>query len=135
MNTSPQAERELERLCRALREGLRDAGLSLREAETRLGMGTDYLSQLLRGTMDIKAKHLFALLDLLQADAGTFFRELYPAAAAPPPHVAEELLTIRQNVSMAVIRNIVETLRQRGFLSAEEAQRLLEPFESQEPGS
>lgn len=135
MNPSPKAERELERLRRALREGLREAGLSLREAETRLGMGTDYLSQLLRGTMDIKAKHLFALLDLLKADPGTFFRGLYPAAAAPPSPVAADAIAVRQDVSINVIRNIVHTLQQRAFISAEEAQRLLEPFETQEPKS
>ncbi|MGH9361918.1 MAG: helix-turn-helix domain-containing protein [Thermoanaerobaculia bacterium] len=134
MNPSANAEQELTRLRRALRERIRDAGLSLREVETRLGMGTDYLSQLLRGSMDLKAKHLFAVLELLQVDPGEFFLELYPSAA-PQPRLDEEFIAVRQDVSIAVISNIVRTLQERGFISAEEAQRLLEPFETQEPKS
>ncbi|MGH9362316.1 MAG: helix-turn-helix domain-containing protein [Thermoanaerobaculia bacterium] len=131
MNPSPNAEQELTRLRRALRERIRDAGLSLREVETRLGMGTDYLSQLLRGSMDLKAKHLFAVLELLEVDAGEFFLGLFPAAA-PQPRLDEEFIAVRQDVSIAVIRSIVRALQERGFISAEEAQRLLEPFEIQE---
>ena len=134
MNASPKSEQELGHLRRALREGLRDAGISLREAETRLGMGTDYLSQLLRGTMDIKAKHLFALLELLKVDAGTFFLALYPGTA-PPPRLVAETIAVRQDVNATVIRNIVGTLQERGLLTAGEAQRLLEPFETQETES
>lgn len=130
MDPSPKSQHELERLRRALREGLRDAGISLREAETQLGMGTDYLSQLLRGSMEIKAKHVFALLELLGVDAGTFFLGLYPGAA-PPSRLAADPIAVRQDVNAAVIRNIVETLQERGLLTAGEAQRLLEPFETQ----
>ncbi|MGH9362610.1 MAG: helix-turn-helix domain-containing protein [Thermoanaerobaculia bacterium] len=132
MNPSPKAEQQLARLRRELRERIRDAGKSLREVETQLGMGTDYLSQLLRGSMDIKAKHVLALLELLEVDPGEFFLALYPAVA-PQPRLDEEFIAVRQDVSIAVIQNIVRTLLERGFISAEEAQRLLEPFETQEP--
>jgi transcriptional regulator with XRE-family HTH domain len=136
MDPESKGENDVDRLRRALRHRIRDAGISLRVMENRLGMGTDYLSQLLRGSMDLKAKHIFALLAELGADPGEFFLELYPAAVLPhltQARMDEEFIAIRQDISIEVIRNIVRTLKERGFISAEEADRLLEPFEMQPP--
>jgi transcriptional regulator with XRE-family HTH domain len=136
MNPTPKVEEEVARLRRALRNRIRDAGVSLRTMEDRLGMGRDYLSQLLRGSMDLKAKHIFAVLAELSTDPGEFLLELYPTAALPrlsPARMDEEFIAIRQDISIEVIRNLVRTLQERGFITAEEAQRLLEPFETQPP--
>jgi transcriptional regulator with XRE-family HTH domain len=136
MKPSRPVEEQVERLRRALRHRIRDAGVSMREMEDRLGMGRDYLSQLLRGSMDLKAKHVLGVLAELGADPGEFFAELFPSTLALHLDQArqdEEFIAIRQDISIEVIRNIVRTLRERGFISAEEAARLLEPFEMQPP--
>ncbi|MGH9361919.1 MAG: hypothetical protein ACRD2T_08375 [Thermoanaerobaculia bacterium] len=131
MHPGPAVEKAVERLRRALQRRIRDQGRSFRQVEDRLGVGRDYLGQLLRGSMDLKAKHLFALFEVLEMEPGEFFRALYPAAR-PQKRLDEEFIAVRQEVSIAVIRQLVWTLQERGLLSAEEGERLLAPFAARE---
>ncbi|MGH9362611.1 MAG: helix-turn-helix domain-containing protein [Thermoanaerobaculia bacterium] len=130
MNPTPVVELAVERIRRALRRRIRDEGKSLREVEDRLGVGRDYLSQLLRGSMDLKAKHLFALFEVLEMEPGEFFLALFPVRG-PQKRLDEEFIAVRQDVSIAVLRKLVWTLQERGLISAEEGERLLAPLEAQ----
>lgn len=70
-------EVELRRLSEALREAIRQAKISQRQVERTLGQGKGYLSQLLGGTVDLKLKHLFAVLAVLRIEPADFFLKLY----------------------------------------------------------
>ncbi|MGH9362315.1 MAG: helix-turn-helix domain-containing protein [Thermoanaerobaculia bacterium] len=131
MRPSPGVEQSVERLRRALQRRIRDEGNSFREVEDRLGVGRDYVSQLLRGSMDLKVKHLFALFEVLEMEPGEFFRALYPAAR-PRKRLDDEFIAVRQEVSIAVIHQLIWTLQERGLISSEEGERLLAPFAAQE---
>lgn len=65
-----------------LRRAISDAGLSLREVEDRIGMGRDYLSQLLRGSVDLKLKHVFLILDAVGIDLESVARDRDEAVEA-----------------------------------------------------
>jgi transcriptional regulator with XRE-family HTH domain len=69
---------DLERVAEHLRRVLRERKMSLREAEDALEMGRDYLSQLLRGAVDLKLKHVYALLKIAGKDPSAFWREVHP---------------------------------------------------------
>jgi transcriptional regulator with XRE-family HTH domain len=130
MRPNPAVEQAVERLRRALGRRIRDDGKSLRAVEERLGVGRDYLSQLLRGSMHLKIKHLFAILEALEAEPGEFLLAVFPPAASGPEHARldAEFIAARQEVSIAVLRKLVRTLQEKGLLSAEEGERLLAPL-------
>lgn len=83
------------KLARALRGAILDAGLSLREVEDRCGMGRDYLSQLLRGTVDLKAKHVYQVLDAAGVSPAAFFAALHGSIEHPTPR-REQPLSARE---------------------------------------
>jgi transcriptional regulator with XRE-family HTH domain len=68
--------------------------LTLRWVERQLGMGGGYLGQLLRGNVDLKVKHLLAVLEVIGVEPEEFFSSLYggtlpvagpePAPVGPP---------------------------------------------------
>lgn len=130
MRPNPAVDEAVERLRRALGRRIRDEGKSLRAVEDRLGVSRDYLSQLLRGSMDLKAKHLFAILEALEAEPGEFLLAAFPPPASGPEHARldAEFIAARQEVSIAVLRKLVRTLQEKGLISAEEGERLLAPL-------
>lgn len=130
MRPNPAVEQAVERLRRALGRRIRDEGKSLRTFEERLGVGRDYLSQLLRGSMHLKVKHLFAILEALDVEPGEFLLAVFPPAAADREvaRLDAEFIAARQEVSIAVLRRLVRTLQEKGLLSAEEGERLLAPL-------
>ena len=71
-------------LAAALRRAVADSGRSLREVEDAIGMGRDYLSQLLRGNVDLKVKQVYAVLGAIGLAPAAFFGTLHPAPAARP---------------------------------------------------
>ena len=130
MRPNPAVEQAVERLRRALGRRIRDEGKSLRAVEERLGVSRDYLSQLLRGSMHLKVKHLFAILEALETEPGEFLLAVFPPPAGSPEHARldAEFIASRQEVSIAVLRKLVRTLQEKGLLSAEEGERLLAPL-------
>jgi transcriptional regulator with XRE-family HTH domain len=80
---------EVQRLARHLRWAIEVCGMTLRDVEARLGMGDGYLGQLLRGSVDLKVKHVVAVLAVLGMDPAEFFFSLYenrlPRPAVPAP--------------------------------------------------
>src|SRR5688500_5157940 len=88
MHPSQKAEEGAREIARALQRQIRLAGLSYSEVERRLGMGRDYLRQLLAGRVDLKAKHVLGVLAAIGVEPADFFAELLGpplrAPASPP---------------------------------------------------
>jgi len=63
--------------------------LTLRSVERELGMGVGYLGQLLHGNVDLKVKHLMAVLEAIGIEPEELFSSLYagtlPAVLTPVP--------------------------------------------------
>ncbi|MDP9120910.1 MAG: hypothetical protein M3O15_05990 [Acidobacteriota bacterium] len=59
------------------------AGVSRREVDRRLGWGENYLSQLLRGNVELKVCQLFDVLGATGLSERDFFADLFPVAAPP----------------------------------------------------
>jgi len=59
------SDSDLKQLRQVLREAVKAAGLSNRELEQRLGIGSGNIYRMLDGTLDLRVRHLLALADLL----------------------------------------------------------------------
>ncbi len=70
------ADEQVRRLLILLRQEVRRNGGSLRELELSLGWRRGYLSQLLRGAIQLKAHHFFSLAKILDFDAGMLLARL-----------------------------------------------------------
>jgi transcriptional regulator with XRE-family HTH domain len=64
--------------------------LTQRALERRLGFSKGYLSQVLRGHVDLKMNHLFSLLEALEVAPGEFFAAVAEDPANPPRNPEEE---------------------------------------------
>jgi len=60
------SESDLKQLREVLREAVKAAGLTNRDMERRLGLGSGTLFRLFDGTLDLRVRHLLALADLLE---------------------------------------------------------------------
>ena len=77
MEKTEKPEEEVQRVSDALREAIRRRKTSQRQIERVLGQGKGYLSQLLGGNVDLKLKHVFAILEVLGLAADEFFFGIY----------------------------------------------------------
>jgi len=69
------------------------AGLTRKDLDQRLGAGPGYVSQVLTGRMELKLRHILAILRALDVEPGLFFQTLYPdARPATDQAVMEEFL-------------------------------------------
>lgn len=60
------SEQDLKQLRQVLRKAVKAAGLTNRDLERRLGIGSGNIYRLLDGTLDLRVRHLLALADLLE---------------------------------------------------------------------
>ncbi len=72
------ASRETRRTLGYLRDLIEDSDLARSEIEDRSGFSRGYLSRLLNAQIDLKVRHLDALLAALGVAPGQFFNALYP---------------------------------------------------------
>jgi transcriptional regulator with XRE-family HTH domain len=75
---APEVEEEVRRYAALLRQAIRAAGLSVSEVERRLGTGPKALRRIFSGHVDLKLKHVIAILRILGLSQEQFF-----AIAAP----------------------------------------------------
>lgn len=68
-------------MARQLQRTIRASGASQRQVESALGWGKGYFSQLVKGNVDLKLRHVFRVLEHLDVEPATFFAEAFP----PPP--------------------------------------------------
>lgn len=70
-------EKESARVSTALKEAVRRAGFSLQAVDQKAGWSVGYLSQLLRGNVDLKVWQLFTVLGVIGKPPAEFFAEIY----------------------------------------------------------
>ncbi len=121
MDTTEAAAAEIAKVSQALRERVRRQGLTLRDVEDRLDMARDYLSQLIRGTVDLKLKHVLAILDAISVRPEEFFAGVY--GLAPAAEVARlEFQTDNFRLDRLVMIDMVHVFYGKGLLTREEAE-------------
>ena len=82
-----EARPDVDQLARHLRLWIQSRRMTLQAVEQELGMGVGYLGQLLRGNLDLKVKHVLAVLEIIGVEPSEFFSSLYPPRApygSPP---------------------------------------------------
>ena len=69
---------EVNRATKLLETVMQAAGLTRKELDQKLGAGPGYVSQVLTGRMELKLRHVLAILRALEVEPGVFFQTLYP---------------------------------------------------------
>jgi transcriptional regulator with XRE-family HTH domain len=72
---------DVDQLAHHLRLWIQARRVTLQAVEKELGMGVGYLGQLLRGNLDLKVKHVLAVLEVIGVEPAEFFSSLYPPQA------------------------------------------------------
>ena len=54
------------------------AGMTRKDLDQKLGAGPGYVSQVLTGRMELKFRHILAILRALEVEPSVFFQTLYP---------------------------------------------------------
>jgi transcriptional regulator with XRE-family HTH domain len=86
-------EDEVRRATKLLETVMQAAGLTRKDLDQRLGAGPGYVSQVLTGRMELKFRHILAVLRALDVEPSLFFQTLYPdARPATDQAVMEEFL-------------------------------------------
>ncbi|HEX4955246.1 MAG TPA: helix-turn-helix transcriptional regulator [Thermoanaerobaculia bacterium] len=86
------SEEPAERLARQLGAKIREAGFTQGEVSRRLRWGPDYVNQLLRGNLDLRLDHVYAVLDTIGVSPGHFFGSLHGDAASQQQYFLTRLL-------------------------------------------
>jgi transcriptional regulator with XRE-family HTH domain len=71
--TLPEVEEEVRRYAGLLKQAIRAAGLSVSEVERRLGAGPKALRRIFSGQVDLKLKHVIAILRIIGMSQEEFF--------------------------------------------------------------
>lgn len=81
---------EVQPLLEEIRRLVRFSDLSQRQVEKRAGFSKGYLSQLLGQNLDLKVRHVLAILNALELEPGEFFARVFrkPASGGIPPSLA-----------------------------------------------
>jgi len=66
------------------------AGLTRKDLDQRLGAGPGYVSQVLKGRMELKLRHILAILRALDVEPALFFQTLYPESRPATDQVVME---------------------------------------------
>src|SRR5215213_2443301 len=71
---------EVRRAAKLLDAMIQATGASPEELEKRLEASPGYVGRLLSGTVELKLRHILAILRLLEIEPALFFQTLYPEA-------------------------------------------------------
>jgi transcriptional regulator with XRE-family HTH domain len=69
---------EVRRATKLLETVMQAAGLTRKDLDQRLNAGPGYVSQVLTGRMELKFRHILAILRALEVEPSVFFQTLYP---------------------------------------------------------
>jgi transcriptional regulator with XRE-family HTH domain len=97
-------EDEIRRATKLLATLVQIAGLSRQDLDRLLGQGRGYASQVLTGRVELKYRHILAILEVVDVEPGIFFRVLYPEPDEP-----------RQGAGGRVMERLLERLHQAGY--------------------
>jgi transcriptional regulator with XRE-family HTH domain len=126
--TTPEVEEEVRRYAGLLKQAIRAAGLSVSEVERRLGAGPKALRRIFSGQVDLKLKHVVAILRIIGMSQEEFFAiaarpKQRPYAAPHHPPSATDFLAAFQR---AGFRGDMTPLDEVDPASPEEFDRLVE---------
>jgi transcriptional regulator with XRE-family HTH domain len=94
-------DEEVKRATKLLETVMQAAGLTRKDLDQKLGAGPGYISQVLTGRMELKYRHILAILRALEVDPGAFFQTLYPEPrAAGDTGMVEEFLKKLQKLGV-----------------------------------
>ncbi|MFL6259666.1 MAG: helix-turn-helix domain-containing protein [Thermoanaerobaculia bacterium] len=71
-------DEEVRRATKLLETVMQAAGLTRKDLDQKLGAGPGYVSQVLTGRMELKLRHVLAILRALDVEPSVFFQTLYP---------------------------------------------------------
>jgi len=74
---------EVRRLAEVLATVVRVAGRTRQSLEAQLGLSSGYLSKILGGTVDLRARHILSIVEAVGMDPGDFFRLAFPRRQQP----------------------------------------------------
>jgi hypothetical protein len=97
-------EDEIRRATKLLATLVQIAGLNRQDLDRLLGQGRGYSSQVLTGRVELKYRHILAILEVVDVEPGIFFRVLYPEPDEP-----------RQGAGGRVMERLLERLHQAGY--------------------
>ncbi len=80
-------DEEIRRALRLLEAVIQAAGYSEDDLEQRLDASPGYLGRLLSGEIELKLRHILAILRVLEVEPGQYFQSLYP----PVPTVSSAI--------------------------------------------
>ena len=83
-------EDEVRRATKLLETVMQAAGLTRKDLDQRLGAGPGYVSQVLTGRMELKLRHILAILRALDVEPSIFFQTLYPESRPSSDQVVME---------------------------------------------
>jgi transcriptional regulator with XRE-family HTH domain len=69
---------EVRRATKLLETVMQAAGLTRKDLDQKLGAGPGYVSQVLTGRMELKFRHILAILRALDIEPSVYFQTLYP---------------------------------------------------------
>jgi DNA-binding transcriptional regulator YdaS (Cro superfamily) len=69
---------EVRRATKLLETVMQASGLTRKDLDLKLGAGPGYVSQVLTGRMELKFRHVLAVLRALEVEPNVFFQTLYP---------------------------------------------------------
>jgi len=91
---------EVHQVAEALRDAIRKAKTSQRAVERALGQSQGYLSQILNGSVDLKLKHVFEVLNVIGAEPADFFSNVYGCGGAATLELMAHLSVAEQLVEL-----------------------------------
>jgi transcriptional regulator with XRE-family HTH domain len=71
-------DEEVHRATKLLEAIMQASGFNRKELDKKLGAGPGYVSQVLTGRMELKMRHVLAILRALDVEPSLFFNTLYP---------------------------------------------------------
>jgi transcriptional regulator with XRE-family HTH domain len=69
---------EVRRATKLLETVMQASGLTRKDLDQKLGAGPGYVSQVLTGRMELKFRHILAILRVLGVEPSVYFQTLYP---------------------------------------------------------
>lgn len=128
---------EVRRATKLLETVMQAAGLTRKDLDQKLGAGPGYVSQVLTGRMELKLRHIIAILRALEVEPTVFFQTLYPEnRPATDAVVMEEFLRRFQQLGFGPRpAHTVPTMDTQGLETLIRTAVRAALSEPQEPGS
>ena len=85
-------EQEARRLADVLALVIHVAGRTRQSLEQQMGLSSGYLSKILSGAVELRVRHILAILEAVGLEPGHFFRLAFPLTGEPASEQARRLV-------------------------------------------